>query len=288
MSDEKAMLYKKMAAVMNDLNRIPKNGRNKEQNYDYATSEDIKQAIRAAMAKNNLALLFELAEFTIEEVVSRSGTKGKKIVGKLDFTLACGDTGETVNRSIWAEAIDWQDKAFNKLYTTGEKYFLITTFLVSTGDEDDADSGPVVHETGNQQTIKPAKQDKKPEAQQAQPATKQPEATTNGNGSQSPNTPSALLQVLKNKGFTYNAVDHLLNAIKQEQADFVWPKPNDTDGWRNAYKLAKQHKTAPAVDTAVKYAAKLSPVEVTPEAPADEFGSLFGDVPTPGAAAYSN
>lgn len=275
MSDEKATLYKKMAAVMNDLNRIPKNGRNKEQNYDYATSEDIKQAIRAAMAKNNLALLFELAEFTIEEVVSRSGTKGKKIIGKLDFTLACGDTGETVNRSIWAEAIDWQDKAFNKLYTTGEKYFLITTFLVSTGDEDDADSGPVVHETGNQQTIKPAKQDKKPEAQQAQTTAKQPEvAQANGNGNQSPNTPAALLQVLKNKGFAYNAVDHLLNAIKQEQADFAWPKPADTDGWRNAYKLAKQHSEK-----------KAAPVEATPS---DEFGSLFGNASTPGADAYSD
>jgi hypothetical protein len=133
-------VYEKIAAVMGELNRIPKGGFNRDQNYKYATAEDVKQQVRQAMAKHKLALTWELAEFDAIEIVSAKGTKGTKLRGRLIFTLGCGETGQSVSMSIWNEAIDWGDKAFNKLYTTAEKYFLINTFLVSTGDEDDTDA----------------------------------------------------------------------------------------------------------------------------------------------------
>lgn len=97
------------------------------------------------------------------------------------------------------------------------------------------------------------------------PAQTAPAKNSNGNA---PTSPAALLALLKSKGCEFNAPAHLLTAIKQEQADFVWPKPEDTDGWRNAYKLAKQHSDKKAASAPV-------------ETPADEFGSLFGDAPAP-------
>lgn len=115
-----------------------------------------------------------------------------------------------------------------------------------------------------------------PEARQL-PAPAQTAPAKNGNGN-APTSPAALLALLKSRGCEFNAPAHLLNAIKQEQADFVWPKPEDTDGWRNAYKLAKQHAEN-------KRAAEVQP---EPQAPADEFGSLFGEVPAPGAYAYAD
>jgi hypothetical protein len=156
---EKAKLYEKMAAVMGDLTRVPKAGVNQDQKYSYATSEDIKQVIRQAMAKHKLALLIEMPEYEATEITSQRGSRGTRIRGRLVFTIADGETGESVERSLWNEATDWQDKAFNKLYTTGEKYFLINTFLISTGDEDDADSGPgeEIKEASQPKQVKPAK-----------------------------------------------------------------------------------------------------------------------------------
>lgn len=143
MGNEKAELYKKIAAVMGELQRIPKNGKNKEQNYNYATAEDIKNETRKAMAKHNLSLLVELPDYEIIEITSRSGTTGTKLRGNIHYTLCCGDTGESVTMIMPNEAIDWQDKSFSKLYTVGLKYFLINTFQISTGDEDDTDGAAV-------------------------------------------------------------------------------------------------------------------------------------------------
>jgi len=144
-------VYKKMAVVMGELERIPKNGYNKEQRYNFASAEDIKDAARRAMAKHNLALVIELVDYEIVEVTARSGTVGTKLRGNLKFTLVCGDTGEVVVSIMPNEAIDWQDKAFSKLYTIGLKYFLINTFLISTGDEPDTDAG------GTEQVVTHAK-----------------------------------------------------------------------------------------------------------------------------------
>jgi hypothetical protein len=154
MGNEKAELYKKISAVMGELQRIPKNGKNKEQNYAYATAEDIKNETRKAMAKYNLSLLVELPDYEIIEITSRSGTTGTKLRGNIHYTLCCGDTGEIVTMIMPNEAIDWQDKSFSKLYTVGLKYFLINTFQISTGDEDDTDGASGVELSDQKQAQK--------------------------------------------------------------------------------------------------------------------------------------
>lgn len=167
---DRTKLFGKMAAVMGDINRLAKTGTNKDQHYDYATSEDVKELIRPLLAKHNLAMFLSLPEFEAIDVTSGRGTQGTKIRGRLEFTIACGDTGEMITRSIWMEAIDWQDKAFSKLYTIGEKYFLINTFLISTGDENDPDGD-------KGEDIKQSKR---------QPKQQKPSKSNNGNGKKPP------------------------------------------------------------------------------------------------------
>jgi|GEM_PF-4547377 len=53
-----------------------------------------------------------------------------------DYTLACGDTGATITTRWTGEAADSQDKGINKAATAALKYWLLKTFLISTGDED--------------------------------------------------------------------------------------------------------------------------------------------------------
>jgi hypothetical protein len=137
MCESKAVLYGKMAKVMGALDRIKETGKH-TQGWKYATSEDVKDAVRAAMSEAGLALLVSLED---HEVINLD--KGVMVRGKMAFTLCCSETGATETRHLVGEAADQtkvSDKAFYKLYTTLEKYFLKTTFLISSGDELDSDS----------------------------------------------------------------------------------------------------------------------------------------------------
>lgn len=132
----KARLYAKIANVMADVKRVEKRGRNDHFKYDFVTAEDVKDLVRPLLAKHGLALLP-----TIEGMERE--TKGNQVLTRLtvSFTLACGETGETVT-SLWhGEALDNQDKGINKALTAVLKYYLINTFQVSTGDEADPDAG---------------------------------------------------------------------------------------------------------------------------------------------------
>lgn len=128
---------------MGALSRVKTTGRH-SQGWKYATSEDVKEAVRMAMAEAGLALLVSLEN---HEIINLEG-KGIVVRGTMAFTLCCSETGETVTRQLVGEAADQSkvsDKAFYKLYTTLEKYFLKTTFLISSGDDIDSDAdAPVV------------------------------------------------------------------------------------------------------------------------------------------------
>ncbi len=172
MSENKATLYKKMAQVMGQLSRVKETGRHQQQQWTYATSEDIKDAVRNAMSEAGLALLVSLED---HEVIPLKD-KGVLVRGKMAFTLCCAETGATETRHLWGEAADQayvSDKAFYKLYTTLEKYFLKTTFLISTGDDPDGDADD------NTQFQPRSKSQSKSKSETAPPP---PAPPSNGNG----------------------------------------------------------------------------------------------------------
>lgn len=137
--NSKARLYAKVAAVMADVKRLEKRGTNAHFKYDFVTAEDVKDLIRPLLAKHQLALFP-----TIEGIEREPRDKGQTLTRlAVAFTLACGESGETVT-SLWhGEALDNQDKGINKALTAVLKYYLINTFQVSTGDEADPDAGQV-------------------------------------------------------------------------------------------------------------------------------------------------
>ena len=132
MTEEKtdAGLYAKMARVMGRLERIPKNGFNKHFKYYFVTDADVLDAVRKAMAAENICL------FTSMESVHQ---EGKKTVIHSKLTFADGDSGQEKSILWTGEAMDTQDKGIAKASTSALKYCLLKTFLISTGDEPDAD-----------------------------------------------------------------------------------------------------------------------------------------------------
>jgi hypothetical protein len=136
-----ATLYAKKALVMSKITRVKETGKH-QQGWKYATSEDVKDEVRQAMGEAGLSLSFELISYDIERTDKRI-----TITGVMAYTLECGETGASETKTFSAEAIDYgkaiapsAEKTFYKLYTTSEKYFLKTTFLVASGDELDSDS----------------------------------------------------------------------------------------------------------------------------------------------------
>lgn len=125
-------LVKKLAEVMSAVKRIPKNGYNDFHKYKFATEADVVEVIRQELASRNVMLFPSVDDVTRDPV----GEKGNVVTTlRMTFTFMDGDTGETVSRGWAGFGADKDDKGGYKAMTGGEKYFLLKTFLIPTGDD---------------------------------------------------------------------------------------------------------------------------------------------------------
>lgn len=125
----------KLARVMAHVKRLKKSGHNKHFGYEFATDADVSDLVRGALAEEGVAFLPSMVGY------ERSG---KSIVCEWAMRFVDGETGDTVEAQWFSEAMDSQDKGLNKAATAAVKYYLLKTFLISTGDEPDTDAdGPV-------------------------------------------------------------------------------------------------------------------------------------------------
>ena len=139
-----AKLFAKMARIMGKLKRMSKSGTNQHFNYKFVTDSDVADTIRELLAEENVAFFAEIVNST-QSTYEKTSSRGARFVRhsliEFTFTFACGDTGATMTRHWQAEAEDDSDKGINKAATAAEKFFLLKTFVMSTGDErDDPDA----------------------------------------------------------------------------------------------------------------------------------------------------
>jgi len=131
-----ASLFAKLARVMGKLERLPKRGHNDHFGYDFVTIADVADAVRKALAEEGVAFFASMDGLAQEN---------HKTVADFTFTFADGQTGATWTCPWKGEAMDTQDKGIAKAATSAEKYFLLKTLILSTGDEEDADgNAPLV------------------------------------------------------------------------------------------------------------------------------------------------
>ena len=136
MSNPPKSLAAKMAAIMNDVPTMIRNGQNQQQKYLYVTAEDVKASIRPLMSKHKVAMFANMLDVQRETSINKNQTLVVTVIAKMCFTLVCGETGEQMECIWFGEANDYADKAVNKAATAAEKYFLINTFLLSTTEPD--------------------------------------------------------------------------------------------------------------------------------------------------------
>jgi hypothetical protein len=163
-----AKLFGKIAKVMGECRILEKAGRNTFDKYDYVTADTIATRIGSLLAANGIAFFPSMVNLETSEYTTQKGGTNFRTVAHFQMTLACIETGATFTTMWMGEAIDRSDKSISKAATSAVKYFLLKTFLLAGGDEEDADSqSPTVE----------ARQ-----ATQARTSTSTTTNATNGNG----------------------------------------------------------------------------------------------------------
>lgn len=157
-------LATKIARIMGELARVPKNGRNAFHNYDYVTESDLVDELRHRLAAHGVAILPSVVDHVVTATTERGKSSSLATV-TLELTFVDGESGDLMVTRWIGQGMDQGDKAYYKAYTGAFKYGLMKTFLISTGDdpEQDEQDAPV-------KPVKPAPQQREDRRQRQQTA----------------------------------------------------------------------------------------------------------------------
>ena len=134
-------LFSKLAEIMGLMAHIKKEGFNPNQKYKFVRESDVAEAASRLLAERNIFLLQSVEESTMEPLFeSRSGSQMFLTTVKMAFQFIDGDSDQkTETVYFWGTGADTGDKGIYKAMTGAEKYFLMKTFLISTGDDPEGD-----------------------------------------------------------------------------------------------------------------------------------------------------
>jgi len=125
-----------LSEVMEIVGYVKKDGWNDHQKYKYASAEHVFEKVRAALAERQMAVesAAELLHFEIFDT-----PKGKRSMAVIRMTLTITDGQNTATMQGIGQGIDAGDKAVMKANTAALKYAPASGFLISWGDDPEAD-----------------------------------------------------------------------------------------------------------------------------------------------------
>lgn len=131
-------LHRKLAEVMTEAGRIPKNGKAPAAmgGFEFVQVGDAADAIRKALGERNVSMVPTAVEILSEvEHPTRSGGTMTTQTIRTTWTLTDGETGQTAQLQSLGTGADSGDKFSPKAQTNAMKYALLMGFLLSTGDD---------------------------------------------------------------------------------------------------------------------------------------------------------
>jgi len=133
-----AKLAAKKNKVVEAVKYLQKDGKNKNQNYNYVSESQTVNAIRGELVK--VGLSFAIESDRIENIRERKTRNGVLDIYVLHLLCSFTDTGTGFREthSWFGESTDMLDKAISKAYTAGQRHFLLKNFLIPTGDDPEA------------------------------------------------------------------------------------------------------------------------------------------------------
>lgn len=139
-------LADKLRRTMRQVHSLRKDGDNQAMRYRFVSHDHAAKSISKALGEQNVAFGAEVTD-VVTTATGGSNKQGPiwRIIVKTRYSFTCTDTGETRHHDWAGEGVDSMDKALIKAITQSKKTFLISTFLIATGDRDsDADFGEPV------------------------------------------------------------------------------------------------------------------------------------------------
>lgn len=138
---DKPGLVSKLASIMGELGSVEKKGFNKAQNYRFVRESDVVAALVPLLSKHHIILHTSVTSHARDALyTTQSGMTMWLTTISVEGTWIDGETGETLPASTFiGYGADTGDKGVYKAMTGAEKYMLMKGFLISTGDDPEAD-----------------------------------------------------------------------------------------------------------------------------------------------------
>jgi ribosomal protein L11 len=134
-------LATKLAEITGLMAGIPKEGWNANQKYRFVRETDVAEKVSQLLAERGIFLSQSVVTSSREALyTTSSGATMWMSHVEMSFQFIDGTSGEVSPTAIFpGDGADTGDKGIYKAMTGAEKYFLMKTFLVSTGDDPEAD-----------------------------------------------------------------------------------------------------------------------------------------------------
>ena len=150
-------LIQKLCEIMASLEWVQKRGYNEFHKYAYATEADLADALRTKLAEHNIFIFPNVKscvrsplEVTTTKWIQNQPTESVRKTQlteiEVEWTFVDGDSGELRTILVHGVGEDNVDKGFYKAFTGSEKYMLMKSFLIPTGDDPEQDSKEDLHE----------------------------------------------------------------------------------------------------------------------------------------------
>jgi len=137
---EPSQIYADMASIMQQVQGISKDQRNKSQGFNYRGIDDVYNAIQPIMAKHGVFCALNHASIANrEERTTKNGGVLYMTTLHLNYRFYAKD-GSFVQTEVIGEGMDSADKASNKAMAVGHKYAIMQAFCIPTQDMPDPDS----------------------------------------------------------------------------------------------------------------------------------------------------
>ena len=134
-------LITKLAEITGLMAKIPKDGWNANQKYKFVRESDVAEKVSALLAERKVFLHQTVISHQMTALYTTQSSSQMWLTEVvMQFRFIDGETGETTEPAAFVgHGADTGDKGVYKAMTGAEKYFLMKTFLISTGDDPEAD-----------------------------------------------------------------------------------------------------------------------------------------------------
>lgn len=156
---EKLNIHGKIATISGYLGRIPKNGYNKFNDYNYVLESDLVEAIRYYLAAARILIypdsFKEHTVYTFEGQTTGERSRQRDVLTDsiVIYRVMDGRTGETFTYEVNSQGSDPRDKGANKASTSAMKFGYLRLFNIASGEDE-----PEADQHGDQQQAQGAQQ----------------------------------------------------------------------------------------------------------------------------------